>query len=354
MPCLQVPRRVKVLPPDTPYFSIRRSTAPGKDEGNKIAAGMEVTFIVTFSPESTEDYAYNLVVCTEREKFIVPLIAAGAAPALDLPDLIEFEATPAKMEAKQVVLVRNVGAQASSFSLATHGPFGVSPSQGFLAPGEMLQLQITFRPASHQRYEGELEVQYANGHCVHAQLLGHGSELDVGLSQELVTLLPTYVTKMSQRTFKVVNNSDVAVQFAVKQHPSVDLEEARKADRLGVLAATQNALLMDTGAAAMRSAGGSGSGGGAGGDESEDEDAILANGASLVRRQLKPQIQGAALDAQLFGDHNFQVLPAEGTVWPHSEVEVVVQFFPDFTRDYEVTAHVDIQVRLRVWERSLG
>jgi hypothetical protein len=58
---MQVPRRIKVLPPDTPYFSIRRSIQPGKDEGSKIAAGMEIAFSVAFRPESTEDYAYNLV-----------------------------------------------------------------------------------------------------------------------------------------------------------------------------------------------------------------------------------------------------------------------------------------------------
>lgn len=77
----------------------------GKDESSKVAAGMEVSFVVTFRPESTEDYAYNLVVCTEREKFVVPVIAAGAAPALDLPDLVEFEPTPVKMPSSQVCVV---------------------------------------------------------------------------------------------------------------------------------------------------------------------------------------------------------------------------------------------------------
>lgn len=46
-------------------------------KGNKVAPGMEITFIIRFSPEAKIDYSYDLVVVTEREKFVVPIVAIG-------------------------------------------------------------------------------------------------------------------------------------------------------------------------------------------------------------------------------------------------------------------------------------
>ena len=339
----QVPRRIKIIAPDTPYFSVRRDIVPGRDESSKVAAGMEVAFTVTFRPESTEHYAYNLIVCSEREKFVVPILAAGAAPALDLPDLVEFGSAPAWTETKQTVLVRNVGSQASAFSLHAQTPFKVSPSQGFLAPGETLQLQIGFTPDGPGRFEGELEVQFegamgAMGSSVFTQLTGYGHELDVALSQEVVSLLPTYVTKMSQRTFRVVNRSDIAFNFMVKANPGRGVNKEHTGRQMEELGASQATLMLSQGGAGRSAGGGEG-------EESEDEDAILADGESAVRRQFKPLRRAAALNAQLFGGKNFQVVPAEGVVWPNSEVEVTVQFFPDYTREYEEMAYVEVQVR---------
>jgi hydrocephalus-inducing protein len=46
-------------------------------KGNKVAPGMEITFLIRFSPEAKIDYSYDLVVVTEREKFVVPIPAIG-------------------------------------------------------------------------------------------------------------------------------------------------------------------------------------------------------------------------------------------------------------------------------------
>jgi hydrocephalus-inducing protein len=52
----------------------------------KVAPGMEITYIVKFFPEAKSDYAYDLMVMTEREKFIVPIRARGCRAMLDFPD----------------------------------------------------------------------------------------------------------------------------------------------------------------------------------------------------------------------------------------------------------------------------
>eukprot|EP00983_Pelagomonas_calceolata_P095652 1158035-Pelagomonas_calceolata.AAC.4 len=49
----QVPRRIKVSAPDSQFFSVRRASAPGKEEGSKVASGMEIVYTITFKPQTT-------------------------------------------------------------------------------------------------------------------------------------------------------------------------------------------------------------------------------------------------------------------------------------------------------------
>jgi hydrocephalus-inducing protein len=316
---------------DSPYFSVRRVLAAGAKEDTKVATGMEVAFVVTFRPESRDDYACDLVVCTEREKFVVPVMAVGASAALDFPDVVDFSGVAVRLEKRQTVFVRNVGSKAARFSLSAQQPFAVSPAAGELAPGETLQVAVLFMPPGLGRFEGELEIQYDSGRSVYAQLVGSGHELDVGLSQGVVSLLSTFVTKSSQKTFKIVNNSDTAIAFAIKQRPSVEQDAAATTQRLATLVAPR----------VGRGRGGA-DGGEADGSASEDEDAILASaGAQLTRRLARAQ-RDALLDAHVFTDRTFAASPAEGTVWPRSELEVVITFSPDHAREYEVTAFVEL------------
>lgn len=138
----QVPRSVKVEALDSQLFSVRRLSVA---EGARIAPGMEVVFSVTFRPQSRDDARCELVVVTEREKYLVPLIAMGDAPALDLPDKIEFGSVHTKMTGTQTILVRNLGSKACSFQLTCSQHFDVSPREGSLAPGELTQVSNDVR-----------------------------------------------------------------------------------------------------------------------------------------------------------------------------------------------------------------
>ena len=56
----------------------------------RVAPGMEISYVIRFSPVAKSDYSYDLMVLTEREKFIVPVRAVGCRSMLDFPDLIDF------------------------------------------------------------------------------------------------------------------------------------------------------------------------------------------------------------------------------------------------------------------------
>ncbi len=51
-------------------------------------------------------------------------------------------------------------------------------------------------------HSGDLEIQYEQGDLVYASLLGDCSEVDVQLSQSMVSLQPTYIDTKSQGTFR--------------------------------------------------------------------------------------------------------------------------------------------------------
>jgi hydrocephalus-inducing protein len=57
---------------------------------------MAIYYVVKFSPEAKINYKYNLKVVTEREKFIIPIVAVGKRSILDFPDVINYGNVPVK------------------------------------------------------------------------------------------------------------------------------------------------------------------------------------------------------------------------------------------------------------------
>ena len=115
---------------------------------DKVASGMEVAYTVTFIPESLELFRYDLVVCTEREKFLVPCTVTGSKAALDFPDHLEFSMTPAKCSSSQTCLVTNVGSITADFTLTAYPPFRAEPARAQLPPGDTMQCSIQYTPQS--------------------------------------------------------------------------------------------------------------------------------------------------------------------------------------------------------------
>ena len=101
----KVPRRIKVMPSTSPYFSID----PPEDANAKIVPGYETVYMVHFTPEVYQDYADEIVCLTEREKFVVPVRAVGSRAVLDFPDEVNFGTRFVKHDSTRILLVRNVG-----------------------------------------------------------------------------------------------------------------------------------------------------------------------------------------------------------------------------------------------------
>ncbi|GCB60596.1 hypothetical protein scyTo_0014197 [Scyliorhinus torazame] len=138
----QVPRMIKVIQEDSPYFRI---ICPN-DVGRKVAPGMTTTFKLVFVPEENKDYIHELICVTEREKFLVPVKAIGARAILDFPDCINFSVCPVKHNTQKTLLVRNIGKRETTFALQTKKPFFVEPISGYVDIGESFQVTVEFIP----------------------------------------------------------------------------------------------------------------------------------------------------------------------------------------------------------------
>jgi hydrocephalus-inducing protein len=72
---------------------------------SKVAPGMEISFIIRFSPETKSDFSYDLMIVTEREKFIVPIRAVGCVSMIEFPDKLDFGLVPVKYNAEKPVMM---------------------------------------------------------------------------------------------------------------------------------------------------------------------------------------------------------------------------------------------------------
>ena len=90
---------------------------------SRVAPGMEISYVIKFSPEAKIDYSYDLMVVTEREKFVVPIRAVGCRAMLDFPDALEFGLVPVKHTAEKPVMIRNIGEKTTKWHIRVPSGF---------------------------------------------------------------------------------------------------------------------------------------------------------------------------------------------------------------------------------------
>lgn len=221
------------------------------------------------------------------------------------------------------------------------GDFSVAPRQGTLGPGETLQCSVEFQPSRVGPSAGELEVTYENGTTATTQLYGVSHEIDVALDVGAVSMLPTFVTRSSQKNFHLVNASDRPVAFSWKSVFQDMDNQASTAKRLATLG---RSLQDELGSGALDS-GEEDGGAGELSDDSADEDMMLTRRATGVQRKYKRLYKDVDLDRQLFADDYYAISPLEGVVPPYGQVQFTVVFSPDHQRLFDATAYCEVEGR---------
>ena len=155
-----VPRRLRVLHPEPIHFFIKQSaksiqqTQKSRKTSSRVASGMSIEYIITFTPEERKEYKCDLIVETEREKFIVPIIAKGHPIKLEYPKQINYGNIPVNYDNDKIILLRNVGNKATKWNIYHHqedneeieNVFTFSPLEGLLDPNGFINICVKFHP----------------------------------------------------------------------------------------------------------------------------------------------------------------------------------------------------------------
>ena len=204
-----VPRRIKLSYPDSPYFEISgmQSAVKGKElKDSKVAAGMEVSFVITFKPQEVKDYVIDLVVCTEREKFVVPVRAYGDRPLLNMTDAVNFGTVPVKSSNIKPIIVQNLGSLGTSFKLTTDSTeFKVFPNTAYIEAGGNTTIDVEFSPSKNIKFSTDMKVEYSGGPTMYVALEGDAENVNVGLSETAIVLDPTYISLSTSKAIKIFN-----------------------------------------------------------------------------------------------------------------------------------------------------
>lgn len=173
-----VPRRIRVLHPEPMHFFIKQSsrsmsqTQKSRKTSSRVASGMSVEYIITFSPEERREYSCDLMVETEREKFYIPIRAKGHPIQIEYPDTINYGDIPVNFDNHKVILLRNVGHKATKWQIHCEGSSPIheinesnacterndsnqdsagsmlsfSPFEGCLEPDGFINVAVNFHP----------------------------------------------------------------------------------------------------------------------------------------------------------------------------------------------------------------
>jgi Flagellar-associated PapD-like len=356
-----VSRRVKIIPPDSRLFYLLKSkTNAPVETGTKVAPGMVTEFVIQFTPEAKVDYSYDLVVVTEREKFIVPIRCQGQRAMVSFPDAVNFGVCPVKHPTEKPVIIRNVGEKPTKWVLKIPPPFSAEKTEGFLEVGQVDQVILKFHPQESRNYEEEIILSYDTLSAYIKLLSEAQNDPNVYLSKTFIDLKKAYITLSSQDTFKIINKSEVPNEFEWRAFTN-EQEEQEKKNKLLMQLSQEEAeermiieenLEIEDEAESLDS------------DDSYDDMELK----SLKERKLQRAL--AALewkylnirkavedDLMLFQDDIFKIEPQRGKIWPNSELEITVTFCPQSALHYTCTAYCNVtcsEERLQLTLEAIG
>ncbi|KAI8900319.1 hypothetical protein BC833DRAFT_523632 [Globomyces pollinis-pini] len=308
-------RKIRLEPSISPYFSVQGWKRQSL-QSEKVAPGMEVSFVIKFQPEENVDYLLDLICITEREKFIVPIQAIGARGILDLPDQILFSEVPVRFLSTKTLLVRNIGDTAAKFDIQVDSPFTISPNHGFLECNDSMQLSLDFYPRQTGSYNSKMVVKYSSGDEMVLDVIGSAENLLIRLDKGHLKVENT-ISLTTTKTFQIFNRSNHMVSFAWKKCVNEMEEEHMKAKRhLQLLKSEQdeiNAL---------------------GSTKTQMLD------VSLLKRKYKDECLPVHYENPVF-----KIQPLQGSIWPGSSVEITVLFKSLMVGEHNSIAYCEVEGR---------
>ena len=398
-------RNIRVVAPVSDAFRVtgphpvkRSRRLKGEICDGKVAPGMEVCFVVHFKSRECRDYCCDLVCVTDREKFIVPVTAVGPRPVLDLPDAVDFAQAPVNVSTERTVMLRNVGNAAATIVVAASGAFSATVRDAFVAAGSATQVTLSFLPDRVDDFDEELVVSFAQisedpsarstdmgtlvAHSTIAQpfarsataapprkrlvlpelrvrLTGTACNAEIVLSQSAVKFPATFISLASHLSLRVVNNSDIPVEFNWKSNATADDDEYARESLLREVDEMEQDEFRALMAHDFGVVEGGGEGEGAFGSTSGPTSLAQQRELAAHKRKFENLRSAAATDPLSFADEAFVLEPLSGTIWPGTEIVIKGTFRPTMPSEHLCTGFLqvggrDTRLPLQLLGKGLG
>ena len=373
-----VPRRVSIIHPENrlfqvyPYITSKGGNSKAKhgegESGNtKVAPGMEVSYEIRFTPEAKVDINYDLVVITEREKFVVPIRGIGCKVKLEYTDNIDFGEVPVKYKIEKPFILRNVGEKITKWMLkCVSNSVTISKKEGILDIGKNEQIICTFCPEKEKNYKESMILSYdETDHIIN--IVGKSKNDAVDISPKILEMEPAYITLHTEKTVTITNDTGVPIEFIWKQFESKEKEEEAKEKVFQNLTRQEaeekilnelqhtydeNPYEDDTSIDL---------------EDSYDEDEIIRmnernhlKNQNIIARRFEKIKKSLNEDQMCFEHSNFVIETLTGKVWPNTKATITVSFRPDEAKDYkDIFAYLDVtgsekRIKLELRGRGIG
>nr|XP_014342849.1 PREDICTED: deleted in lung and esophageal cancer protein 1 isoform X1 [Latimeria chalumnae]XP_014342850.1 PREDICTED: deleted in lung and esophageal cancer protein 1 isoform X1 [Latimeria chalumnae] len=234
---------VRVIPPATPYFSLGLGKFPG--EGGIVAPGLSCHYTVRFAPDALTDFDdYILVETQAAYPLVVPLEARRSPPILSIPrcidcgyclvggvKIIELLCTNEGHSAgKFCIMPKSTWPVANFRCVATIGfveqpPFGICPAVFELYPGQGIEVEVAFFPASFDNFTQTFAIVCDNcqvkditltgaGQLIALQLVSISGEESTPVAGELTDLTAEHFIRFSSANLHSVTERKLVIRNA--------------------------------------------------------------------------------------------------------------------------------------------
>ncbi|KAJ8279540.1 hypothetical protein COCON_G00066060 [Conger conger] len=311
-------RHVRVIPPNTPHFSIGLGKFPG--EGGTVAPGMSCQYTVRFVPDSMADFADFILVETQAPyPLIVPIEAQRPPPILSLPRVLDCGYCLVGGVKIVEFLCKNEGLSDGTFcimpkkmwpasnlrsvvtgSFAEEPPFGISPSLFDLLPGQATMVEVAFFPRIPESCSQAFTIVCDNCQVKDIVIQGTG---------QLITLELVSVTDGEDRP-ALGEICDLTAEHFIRFGPANPLCHQKKK-----LVIRNNAHLE------------------------------LPFHWQIMQPNLRPLLAGEPLEPtqieyRLDIDKAFDISPQIGSLSPHQDHEFLLSYCPQEMKEYHSVCHL--------------
>ena len=248
--------------------------------------------------------------------------------------------------------MHNQGEKISKWELVLPQDFSSNKCEGVLEANSSEQILLRFFPKERREYSSYAKLKYDNEEA-YVTLKGRSINGNVCLSRDVVELEPTYISLETKSTLRIVNKSNVKIDFEWRAFMSEKEDAEKKSMLLEELITEEKEKL-----AFIREVSGCSSGfeeliNDLFDEEVEDIDKADPRFTAFVERKKKSAeaivmrkykiLRKEVEDDQLIYDNEiFSIQPETGSIWPKSEMTVTITFSPESALRYMSDAYCNI------------